>query len=202
MVVVDCDRLREIEGFTYARPFSKTHPSFSVFPPWFCVRLSKDWLQVHLVVRSVWNCAGIRNLRDGDDVRSQTNAKISACTVSMPPLQIVTHSQLAFVLSSFCTPHSADFYVQLASLALLYYDYLLTLPFEIKYIWTAPRKLSSFLYFCCRYALVANLIWMLAKVGEDEVGLGGIKFHERGLRVSSFSPYLHGYPDTTSRGNH
>jgi hypothetical protein len=51
--------------------------------------------------------------------------------------------------------------------ALLYYDYLLTLPDEIEYIWKKPKKLSTAFYFCCRYYIVANLLWTLtkAKVG-------------------------------------
>lgn len=83
--------------------------------------------------------------------------------------------------------HRADFHIQLASVALLYYDYFLTLPHEIKYIWSAPRKLSSFFYFCCRYALIANLLWTFTKVGKEEVGLGAVRYHERGFRVRSSS---------------
>ncbi|RXW20545.1 hypothetical protein EST38_g5305 [Candolleomyces aberdarensis] len=58
----------------------------------------------------------------------------------------------------------ADFDIQIASLALLYYDYLLTLPDEIEYIWKKPKKLSTVFYVCCRYYLVANLLWTLTKM--------------------------------------
>lgn len=81
----------------------------------------------------------------------------------------------------------ADFHIQLASVALLYYDYFLTLPHEIKYIWSAPRKLSSFFYFCCRYALIANLLWTFTKVGKEEVGLGAVRYHERGFSCDTIS---------------
>jgi Family of unknown function (DUF6533) len=45
---------------------------------------------------------------------------------------------------------------------MLYYDYLLTLPDEIRYIWRAPWRLSTLFYIFCRYALVANLIYHLS----------------------------------------
>ncbi|KAF9000993.1 hypothetical protein BDQ17DRAFT_1492782, partial [Cyathus striatus] len=48
--------------------------------------------------------------------------------------------------------------------ALLYYDYFLTLGQEIKYIWLGKIRLSTFLYVCCRYAMVANVIFALALV--------------------------------------
>ena len=46
--------------------------------------------------------------------------------------------------------------------ALLYYDYILTLPSEIKYIWRSKFRLSTVLYILCRYALVANVIYLLS----------------------------------------
>ncbi|KAH6899364.1 hypothetical protein BKA70DRAFT_738612 [Coprinopsis sp. MPI-PUGE-AT-0042] len=51
---------------------------------------------------------------------------------------------------------------QFASLAMLYYDYLLTLPDEVTYIWRSKWRLSSLFYIFCRYALVANLIYYLS----------------------------------------
>ncbi|KAH7904440.1 hypothetical protein BJ138DRAFT_1019153, partial [Hygrophoropsis aurantiaca] len=47
-------------------------------------------------------------------------------------------------------------------LALLYYDYCLTFPLEVKYIWGVKFKFSTALYICCRYALLANLLYLLA----------------------------------------
>ncbi|KAF6754021.1 hypothetical protein DFP72DRAFT_900205 [Ephemerocybe angulata] len=73
----------------------------------------------------------------------------------------------------------ADFYIQIASLALLYYDYLLTLPLEVKYVWSKRSYLlspSTFFYFCCRYSLIANLLYTLIKVGRPEVQLGQISY--------------------------
>ncbi|EGN97622.1 hypothetical protein SERLA73DRAFT_161580 [Serpula lacrymans var. lacrymans S7.3] len=47
-------------------------------------------------------------------------------------------------------------------IALLYYDYYLTFPAEVKYIWGAKFKTSTVLYVCCRYALLANVLYLLA----------------------------------------
>ncbi|KAK0497314.1 hypothetical protein EDD18DRAFT_1161578 [Armillaria luteobubalina] len=49
---------------------------------------------------------------------------------------------------------------------LLYYDYVLTLPMEVKYIWGSKFRLSTVLYLCCRYALVANVLYLLAIAGQ------------------------------------
>jgi hypothetical protein len=46
--------------------------------------------------------------------------------------------------------------------ALLYYDYFLTFPAEVKYIWSRRFTVSTILYICCRYALLANLLFLLA----------------------------------------
>ncbi|KIL63831.1 hypothetical protein M378DRAFT_164018 [Amanita muscaria Koide BX008] len=61
-------------------------------------------------------------------------------------------------------------YIQSSSLALLYYDYALTFPDEKAYIWGSRFSLSTFLYIWCRYALVANSIFLLAflnVIGDD-----------------------------------
>ncbi|KAF9002749.1 hypothetical protein BDQ17DRAFT_1356744 [Cyathus striatus] len=55
-----------------------------------------------------------------------------------------------------------QFCLQYSSLALLYYDYFLTLGREIKYIWFGKIRLSTLLYVFCRYAMVANVIFALA----------------------------------------
>ncbi|KAJ6549915.1 hypothetical protein B0H19DRAFT_951585, partial [Mycena capillaripes] len=46
--------------------------------------------------------------------------------------------------------------------ALLYYDYALTFPSEVQYIWRQKFRLSTALYIGCRYALVANVLYLLA----------------------------------------
>ncbi|KAJ6470844.1 hypothetical protein C8R45DRAFT_836609 [Mycena sanguinolenta] len=46
--------------------------------------------------------------------------------------------------------------------ALLYYDFVLTLPKEIRYIWNQRFILSTALYIGCRYALLANVLYLLA----------------------------------------
>ncbi|TFK21431.1 hypothetical protein FA15DRAFT_758706, partial [Coprinopsis marcescibilis] len=60
--------------------------------------------------------------------------------------------------------------VQFISLAILYYDYIVTLPDEIEYIWKNPRRLSTVFYVFCRYALAANLIFLLS-IAQDFTGL-------------------------------
>ena len=45
----------------------------------------------------------------------------------------------------------------------IYFDYALTIIPEIEYIWRGGLfKASTFLYFFARYALVANLLYLLA----------------------------------------
>lgn len=47
--------------------------------------------------------------------------------------------------------------------ALIYYDYALTFPDEVKYIWAQKiLKPSVLLYVLCRYALPANILYLLA----------------------------------------
>ena len=47
--------------------------------------------------------------------------------------------------------------------ALLYYDYVLTFPMEVRYIWKADKlKVSTGLYVLYRYALLANVLYLLA----------------------------------------
>ncbi|EJD05290.1 uncharacterized protein FOMMEDRAFT_80996, partial [Fomitiporia mediterranea MF3/22] len=55
-----------------------------------------------------------------------------------------------------------QFRIQWASIALLYYDYALTFPAEVKYIWGKKFRISTFLYICCRYALIANVLFLAA----------------------------------------
>ncbi|KAH6913678.1 hypothetical protein BKA70DRAFT_1526215 [Coprinopsis sp. MPI-PUGE-AT-0042] len=64
-------------------------------------------------------------------------------------------------------PHRYEF--QFASLAMLYYDYLLTLQDEIHYVWRARWRLSTLFYIFCRYALLANLVYYLSIAKGPEV---------------------------------
>lgn len=48
------------------------------------------------------------------------------------------------------------------SVALLWYDYALTFPMEVEYIWGERFRLTTFLYILCRYALPANILYLLA----------------------------------------
>ena len=50
--------------------------------------------------------------------------------------------------------------------ALLYYDYAMTLPDEIMFIWMDKFRLSTGLYILCRYAMVANVLYILARGGR------------------------------------
>ncbi|KAJ3760225.1 hypothetical protein EV360DRAFT_40256, partial [Lentinula raphanica] len=54
-------------------------------------------------------------------------------------------------------------------LALLYYDYSLTFAEEIEYIWGMRFSSSTLLYILCRYAMLANLLYLLAHL--DKIGL-------------------------------
>ncbi|KAJ7759023.1 hypothetical protein DFH07DRAFT_884449 [Mycena maculata] len=58
--------------------------------------------------------------------------------------------------------HLLQFRLQYSSLAFLYYDYVLTFPKEVQYIWKQKFRLSTALYIGCRYALVANVLYLLA----------------------------------------
>ncbi|KAF9522171.1 hypothetical protein CPB83DRAFT_840676 [Crepidotus variabilis] len=56
--------------------------------------------------------------------------------------------------------------IQFASIALLYYDYSLTWSREIQFFWLRKPSLSTVLYFCCRYALISNVIYAFAMAGK------------------------------------
>ncbi|KIJ36469.1 hypothetical protein M422DRAFT_179429, partial [Sphaerobolus stellatus SS14] len=45
---------------------------------------------------------------------------------------------------------------------LLYYDYFLTFGQEVRYIWKRKFGVTTLMYICCRYSLVANMIYTLA----------------------------------------
>ena len=48
--------------------------------------------------------------------------------------------------------------------ALVYWDYVLTLRNEIRYMWTRQslHRFSTLLYILCRYALLSNVLYLLA----------------------------------------
>ncbi|KAH6899352.1 hypothetical protein BKA70DRAFT_1406407 [Coprinopsis sp. MPI-PUGE-AT-0042] len=64
---------------------------------------------------------------------------------------------------------SFQFHVQFASLAVLHYDYLLTLPDEIDYVWRSRWRLSTLFYIFCRYALVANFLYSLSIIKGSHI---------------------------------
>ncbi|KAL1702024.1 hypothetical protein EV121DRAFT_187671, partial [Schizophyllum commune] len=59
-----------------------------------------------------------------------------------------------------------QFCVQWSSIAVLYYDYALTFSREVQYIWRRKFGLTTILYVCCRYALAANVLYLLAISGH------------------------------------
>ncbi|KAJ7239055.1 hypothetical protein C8J57DRAFT_1439033 [Mycena rebaudengoi] len=66
-----------------------------------------------------------------------------------------------------------QFRLQYSSLALLYYDFALTFPKEVQYMWKERFRVSTALYIGCRYALIANVLYLLAiadKLGSMIVG--------------------------------
>lgn len=65
------------------------------------------------------------------------------------------------VSASTASTHFVQFCIQWSSIALLYYDYALTFGMEVQYIWREKFRISSLLYFCCRYSLVANIVYLL-----------------------------------------
>ncbi|KAF8069929.1 hypothetical protein FPV67DRAFT_992986 [Lyophyllum atratum] len=64
------------------------------------------------------------------------------------------------MVSSAGNSHLIQFCIQWSSIALLYYDYVLTFSMEVQYIWTKKFRISTVLYFCCRYSLVANVVYL------------------------------------------
>ncbi|KAF8826104.1 hypothetical protein HHX47_DHR6000741 [Lentinula edodes] len=53
-----------------------------------------------------------------------------------------------------------------ASLAFLYYDYGLTFDEEVEHIWGMNFSSSTLLYILCRYAMLANLLYLLAHLNK------------------------------------
>ncbi|KAF5343159.1 hypothetical protein D9757_014198 [Collybiopsis confluens] len=78
-------------------------------------------------------------------------------------------TSLALLLVSMSNETSTrflQFSIQWASMALLWYDYALTFPMEVRYIWSTKFRLSTFLYILCRYALFANGLYLLDIAGQ------------------------------------
>ncbi|KAL5479116.1 hypothetical protein ACEPAI_2404 [Sanghuangporus weigelae] len=69
-------------------------------------------------------------------------------------------------MASKAAAHFLQFRIQYSSIAFLYYDYALTFPAEVKYMWKMKWKTSTLLYICCRYALAANVLYALAQMGK------------------------------------
>lgn len=72
-----------------------------------------------------------------------------------------------------------QFYIQYASIALLYYDYALTFGMELKYMWGERFRLSTILYVWCRYALVANIVYLFTISGKIDISC------DAGYKISS-----------------
>ncbi|TFK97307.1 hypothetical protein BDV98DRAFT_514051, partial [Pterulicium gracile] len=45
--------------------------------------------------------------------------------------------------------------------AVIWYDYFLTFPAEVEYIWKKRWRLSTILYLCCRHQMLGNVLYML-----------------------------------------
>ncbi|KAI5821796.1 hypothetical protein K523DRAFT_319809, partial [Schizophyllum commune Tattone D] len=93
--------------------------------------------------------------------------------------------------------HFIQFCVQWSSIAVLYYDYALTFSREVQYIWRRKFGLTTILYVCCRYALAANVLYLLAISGHIHevscvVGRGAvlITWSARTWAVWERSPYI------------
>ncbi|KAJ3907260.1 hypothetical protein F5879DRAFT_986627 [Lentinula edodes] len=69
-------------------------------------------------------------------------------------------------MASKAVTHYLQFDIQWASIALIWYDYALTFPMEIQYLWTSKFRFSTFLYILCRYALLANVLYLLDIAGK------------------------------------
>ncbi|KAJ3808352.1 hypothetical protein F5876DRAFT_67356 [Lentinula aff. lateritia] len=61
-----------------------------------------------------------------------------------------------------------------ASLAFLYYDYGLTFDEEVEHIWGMNFSSSTLLYILCRYAMLANLLYLLAHLNKLGLRLGAV----------------------------
>ncbi|KIK61933.1 hypothetical protein GYMLUDRAFT_42360 [Collybiopsis luxurians FD-317 M1] len=58
--------------------------------------------------------------------------------------------------------HYLQYDISWATIALLYYDWALTFPSEVQYVWGAKFSLSTLFYIFCRYALLDNVLYLAA----------------------------------------
>lgn len=66
------------------------------------------------------------------------------------------------------TARFVKFCVQYSTITLLYFDYAITFPREVRLVWRSRFRFSTLLYICCRYALVANVLYLLIIVNTLE----------------------------------
>jgi len=69
-----------------------------------------------------------------------------------------------------------QFCIQYSSVALLYYDYILTFPLELEYIWRKKFTASTVFYLFCRYGLLANLFYLLSMASVIDNCTGWYQF--------------------------
>jgi len=105
---------------------------------------------LHFVVRAF-------TIEDGWNVRFLYYNNLEFINYRLAPFSFACHI-LASVGRTCRSPFTKDDRCS----ALLYYDYFLTFPAEVKYIWSRRFTVSTILYICCRYALLANLLFLLA----------------------------------------
>ncbi|KAH8103441.1 hypothetical protein BXZ70DRAFT_730264 [Cristinia sonorae] len=78
----------------------------------------------------------------------------------------LVHNLLVFEEASSHVERLYPFDIQWSSIALIWYDYTLTFPMEVKYIWQRKFGVPTALYILCRYALVANILYLLDIAGK------------------------------------
>lgn len=69
--------------------------------------------------------------------------------------------------------------------AFLYYDYGLTFDEEVEHIWGMNFSSSTLLYILCRYAMLANLLYLLAHLNKL-----GLRVSASKVQVSSSLTYM------------
>ncbi|GLB45003.1 hypothetical protein LshimejAT787_1900810 [Lyophyllum shimeji] len=95
-----------------------------------------------------------------NDRENCSPTRSSLCEVVVHPFSASLEKMVSKAVSAAST-HFVQFCIQWSSIALLYYDYILTFKMEVRYIWGEKFRISTVLYVCCRYALVANVIYLL-----------------------------------------
>ncbi|KAJ3760238.1 hypothetical protein EV360DRAFT_81378 [Lentinula raphanica] len=59
-------------------------------------------------------------------------------------------------------PSFLQYEIQFASIMLIWYDWVLMLPMEVKYIWGSRIRVYTIVYILCHYALLANVLFLFA----------------------------------------